>query len=237
MRHLNKPNFQKVGYLLLGLCVVVFFTEHFGRQFNLTYRPSYALTKVSGWLETFFRGCGWLIAKLSCYLTWLNFEEVFQTCGDLMKPLANLVGSPAAAIDGYLQTVLTYDPPVLVLCGSLILLGVTIWCYIRYLHHRVARHISWRRCYPYVGVIALAMVFTMTNTDWWAKRNKMCSNPWNTPEAATECPQFVLKGAVVCILVLTTVVTLYEGYQHMTSHPVVRRFGGWIDRNVMQPHP
>ena len=108
-------------YTITASCIGVFGWEYVAKRQSSLIKPSTALTYVADFSYDLFYGIGSIAAKLSSFLTLLNFNEVIETGHDIIKPVINMVISPYHMITGYINTSLLYDHPYMVAAGSLTL--------------------------------------------------------------------------------------------------------------------
>ena len=84
------------------------------------------MTFVATKCKDLFFGIGKLLAKISAFLEWLDWELIKQALHDFFKPIFDTLFSWLWAAKGYIETMSLYDHPYLVALGSII---IVIICY------------------------------------------------------------------------------------------------------------
>lgn len=151
---ISQQSMKRIGYTALAIFLTVFLWEHVGRINNVDIRPSVALNWLSEKSEDFFRFLGFLWAKLSSFLSWLDFEEMFRTLQDLIKPLISIYTSPLMMIKGYTTTLREYDNWYMLIIGSLMIIAIS--AYIAYTYVPKSFHTTCITFCKYVGVYLIS---------------------------------------------------------------------------------
>ena len=91
------------------------------------YRPSLLFSALARCGVGAFEWIGIQLARLSSFLEYLKFFELWQSAWAIIEPLIQLVASPTWILWGYLKRIQTYAHPVIVWMGSLLLVGIVTW--------------------------------------------------------------------------------------------------------------
>lgn len=138
--------YKKLLYIFTGV-LAIFISEHFGREYDLTYRPSYFLWKIAVFSEMVWEELGKLFAILSSFydliieflrryihkiIDFLSkyLRKFTDTFSALMKPISHIVFSVSYFVKGYIDQVQTYQYPILVTFGSMTLM--VILCFLSF---------------------------------------------------------------------------------------------------------
>ncbi len=106
--------------------------EHVARKHDVLIRPSKGLIYVGDKSQAFFTGVGYLCARISSFYTYIDLSDFGQTLQDLFGPLGRLLISPSYIFRGYLDTMSKYKYPILIVIGSLTLIGGLIFLKKKY---------------------------------------------------------------------------------------------------------
>lgn len=125
--------FTQMGKLaIVCYCLVVFLavfiTEFSLKKWEFWFRPSFLLGRISYYVSKFFLDLGELFARLSSFLTLIEFEELLETFCDLVSPTIEIVLSPFFFCIGYLRVAhdFIYKRPILIYVGSGIIVTVVV---------------------------------------------------------------------------------------------------------------
>lgn len=118
---------------LIALLPITFLWEHLARMYSYWLKPSFFLNYISDVAERFFTFIGFIWAKLSSFLSWLDFEELFKSLQDLCIPLIALFLSPLRIVYGYITVSQQYENPFLIVIGSVIIISVVAYSINKYL--------------------------------------------------------------------------------------------------------
>lgn len=86
--------------MLSSAIVVTFFWEHYGRQKQINFRPSFGLKKITEKSQYCFEKMGKGFAWTSSYLTFFNTKNLEQTSQDILEPVYDLLLSPTYTFKG-----------------------------------------------------------------------------------------------------------------------------------------
>ena len=111
---------------------VLFLWEHIARQRKSNIRPSVGLTKVANFASNWFYKLGRLLARISSFYTLIELKELQQTAHDLLEPAVRLIASPAQTLFGYCNYAFMRRYPMVILWGSVTLLGLIVAGYRYY---------------------------------------------------------------------------------------------------------
>lgn len=104
-----------------GIGVLVIFSwEHYFRMHKLIARPTIGLNIISKQLGKLFNGLGKFLAKVSGFLTFIDFTELIETGYDLCSAIINLATSYRHILKGYINKI--KDSYRLHICGTVILI-------------------------------------------------------------------------------------------------------------------
>jgi hypothetical protein len=122
-------------YPLIGI-FVAFVYEHVARL-NGLWRMAVPLAWMAERAKDFCFELGRLLARLSSYLNYIDFDEVMITLDSLVHPIWNLCVSPLEMLVGYAQTAWEYAHPSWVYWGSGVLIVATYALWYRFRGHPV----------------------------------------------------------------------------------------------------
>jgi hypothetical protein len=117
--------------ILLG----ILFYEHFGRMYNVTYRPSYFLKSIADHSVMYFIYIGKYVAYLSSFFEQIDFKELKVTIEILSKEFFIMIMMPPISfIWGYVDVAKTLIYPEFIVVGSMVILCAPYFIreYIRY---------------------------------------------------------------------------------------------------------
>jgi hypothetical protein len=127
--------------LFLGF-LILFTWEHIGSQNNIAFRPSPFLNMISKYSQNFFHDVGVYAAVVSSWLyTWIEPEKLMKTFRDLAEPLFKIAVSGVHVLYGYAEKMHQYKYPLLVLFGTMTILGLVL-----YLCKKKPHWFKWCRC-------------------------------------------------------------------------------------------
>ena len=129
---------------IVAALFIIFLYEHVGRTYSLS-RPSTALSYVASWATWGFTHLGEGAAWISSFYTKL---ELLDTLWALLVPLWDLVASPLCFCKGYVTASLRYTYPVLIVCGSITLLGALTYALTAWLEIDLVAE-AWDLCETY----------------------------------------------------------------------------------------
>lgn len=98
---------------------------------NLEFSPSVVLNSMSTYAIRFWRACGTLIAKISSFLTFFDFDDMLKAAEQLWKPIWETLTSWVYFFTGYISEMKLYDHPYLVTAGSIIIISI-LWYIAHY---------------------------------------------------------------------------------------------------------
>jgi hypothetical protein len=107
--------------------ITIFIWEYVCKRSGFTFKPSTIVTYVASILSTMFSWLGTMLAKISSFLTLLDFKEFIETFSDIYYSLVTLIDSPFHFIKGYFETAGIYDHPYLIIVGT-----ITLTCFTSY---------------------------------------------------------------------------------------------------------
>src|SRR5438445_2016539 len=116
-------------YITTASAFLSFVWEYTAKRYASTIKPSVALTYLANGCYDVCYGMGTYAAKLSSFLTWLDFNEIIATGHDLVKPIINIFVSPYYFLTVYINTSLLYEHPYLVAMGSITVLLLLLFIY------------------------------------------------------------------------------------------------------------
>lgn len=101
--------------------------EHFFRINDLPYRPTVGVDYITGILRIVFEFVGDCFAKLSSFLTLLDFTELKKTCSGIFMSGWNFGTSFLYVLKGYYEQVQTYvEEQDIVYLGSFLLFACVV---------------------------------------------------------------------------------------------------------------
>lgn len=115
---------MSVKIILIGSSAL-FALEHISQLQQFAIKPSTVLRFCANKSIDFFMMIGRSLAKISSFLTLINFEDLVKTFCEIVSPLIDLVSSPLYIANGYICQALTYvDREVLVYVGSALIISL-----------------------------------------------------------------------------------------------------------------
>lgn len=139
------PSLITIAKAIGGCGTLIFLWEHTARTNKSNYKPSVAINFCSEKAKLLFKIIGTNIAKLSSFLVYIKFEELYATLYDIVKPTYELCMSPIEIIKGYADKASTYKTPGMIAIGS-----ITLICGIMYGWYRLGHYIpaNYRAYWP-----------------------------------------------------------------------------------------
>jgi hypothetical protein len=113
---------RNINYSLILIFITLVSWEHLSKIHESQIKPSIYITHIATRSRSVFEYIGKQFGRLSKFITYLKFEELFITITDVLNPLFNLCTSPFYIIKGYTDVVLEYKWPVLICIGSTIII-------------------------------------------------------------------------------------------------------------------
>ncbi len=114
---------EHIYKIIFGSTLVIIFWEHFARLNKSFIKPSVPLNHLQHYIRIGFENCGYAFGHLSSFLLKLRFEELYLSITDLLLPPLKILISPLYGLHEYLKAVSEYKWPILIACGS----GILIW--------------------------------------------------------------------------------------------------------------
>lgn len=121
------PFLVMLGYFSAGSFVVLFLGEYIGARYESNNRPSILITQFATWCAKQWEWFGSLMADISSFYERLKIELILKSFSDLTESFLKLFASPLNVIKGYIKTAERYKYPLLIVIGSLTLLGL-VFC-------------------------------------------------------------------------------------------------------------
>ena len=130
---------RKLAIALVSLSVLFVFTiicEDVEKRYDITYRPSFFLSKISKFLTDTFEYIGEIFAKLSSFYTYINIDSLKKTLEDLIKPIFTSMMSPFYIVKGYALEIDLYEHPYIVFLGSVTLVALVLALLYKFKVHK-----------------------------------------------------------------------------------------------------
>lgn len=127
-----KPCSQKKKYMrffCIAFVIIVFGWEYALIHQEDVLKPSIILNKIADKAIAFWEWLGHIVAWVSSFLHWFNFEDALLTASNLFEPLVTLFWSWIYFIKGYTEQMDVYEHPYMVIFGSIM---IVIASYISY---------------------------------------------------------------------------------------------------------
>jgi hypothetical protein len=119
--------FKRIGLILITSCVAIFTWELVALKQLSQFKPSVGITFLANQSYRTFSQLGRGFAWLSSYLTIVELHDLYRAAEDLLRPIGDLLASPLAFINGYLEIAMGYKYPIIIGLGSSILLAVGVY--------------------------------------------------------------------------------------------------------------
>ena len=119
-------------YSMIGLLgfVLIFFWQHLGRKYNLTWKPTYIIDLVTAQLVRIWTFLGKVCVKISAFYSWIDPSDLLATGYELFVSVSKFFFSWTYFITSYVSGMKLYDHPYLISLGSATLVGLISWiCY------------------------------------------------------------------------------------------------------------
>lgn len=132
-------NIRVFTTIAFALLFGTFLFEHIGRKYEVGLRPSIILTTVATLSTDAFTWIGRIIAKISSFYTYIDFDEILETLMSLIQPVIDICKSPFYTIKGYVEELANYKLPFFVVLGSITIILLGLYLYKRYWYRSARR--------------------------------------------------------------------------------------------------
>lgn len=118
---------QNIVRIPILIAVITVFWEHLASINNLQYKPSVVIGFVADKAILMWKFLGRMFGYLSSFITYLKFEALLTTIHTLAWEMWRLCLSPLWGIFEYFKVVFEYKLPILIVIGSLLIIGAVGW--------------------------------------------------------------------------------------------------------------
>jgi hypothetical protein len=87
---------------------------------------------IADWSEYIFAQIGMQFARISSFMLYIKFEELFVTLEDLITPIVSIFASPIQFVKGYLDAAHEYQYPIMITVGSIVLIVLVFGLLYKY---------------------------------------------------------------------------------------------------------
>jgi hypothetical protein len=113
---------MEIGSGIVAPTIGMLIWEHVGCKNDSDFRPSIMIKWMADQSKFLFGIYGTELAKISNFLTYINFGDFEESIGNLITPIVQLITSPVCAILAYDTHAQTYKDE-----GWKIIIGTMIW--------------------------------------------------------------------------------------------------------------